>query len=577
MSVDPTGWVLADFAAAYRAGATVISVIEATLALLDDAPDGVLIGQPLRDRARADAAALDTTRAESLPLFGVPFIVKDNIDVAHHATTAGCPGYAYIAATDATVVELLRAAGAVVVAKANLDQFATGLVGTRSPYGVPSNTLDPELVPGGSSSGSAVAVALGLVPFALGTDTAGSGRVPAALNGIVGLKPTLGRISMFGIVPAMRRIDCPSVFARNVADAGVVAEALSGTDRRDPFTRPPRPPKIFHQHPVVGVPTSWPERIDLSTEMSMLFDESVQRLVALGCEVVPVDIEPLVEIGAMLYGSALIAERSAAVGEAVDKGLAGLDPVVATIIGRGNELSAVEAYRTEYELTLLRAACADLWERIDVLALPTTPQLATRAEVAVDPFGRNEMLGRLTTFVNLLDLAAIVVPMQASGQRVAAGLQLVAPAWQDTELARLARSFESGTATVPQQPCTVVVVGAHLSGLPLHHQLTERRATFVCAARTTADYRLYALAGTVPPKPGLVRVAVDEGAEIEVELWSMGYAEFGSFVEGVPAPLSIGTIHLADGTSHKGFLCEPVGLTGATDITSFGGWRAYLG
>ena len=523
----------------------------------------------IRDSGSADA--------QTRPLFGVPFVVKDNIDVAHLPTTAGCPGYEYIAATDATLVALLRAAGAVVVGKTNLDQFATGLVGTRSPYGSPLNTLDSDLVPGGSSSGSAVAVALGLVPFAIGTDTAGSGRVPAALNGLVGVKPTLGRISTFGIVPAMRRFDCPSVFARDVADATLIANTLSVLDRRDPFMRAPLTPRRFRERPVVGVPATWPQRVELSTEMAGRFDESVAALAGLGCEIAPVDIEPLLDVGALLYGSALVAERSAAVGEAVDKGVAGLDPVVATIIGRGNEISAVEAYRTEYELTLLRATCVGIWNDIDVLALPTTPQLATRAEVDRDPFGRNEMLGRLTTFVNLLDLAAIIVPMRPRAERVPAALQLIAPAWCDDELARLAQSFEARVPmSAQQQQCTIVVVGAHLRGLPLHHQLADRRATFGGAARTSADYRLYALAGTVPAKPGLVRVAPGEGAEIEVELWSMGYAEFGSFVEGVPAPLSIGTITLSDGTSHKGFLCEPVGLADATDITSFGGWRAYL-
>lgn len=579
MSVDPTGWMLADYADAYRSGASATNIIEATLASLATAPDGVLIGGPLRDRALADARELDSAAdAEARPLFGVPFVVKDNIDVAHAPTTAGCPGYGYIAAADATVVALLRAAGAVVVGKTNLDQFATGLVGTRSPYGIPPNTFDPALVPGGSSSGSAVAVALGLVPFALGTDTAGSGRVPAALNGLVGIKPTPGKVSTYGIVPAMRRFDCPSVFARCVEDAALVADTLSVADRRDPFTRRQRPAVPFHEAPVVGVPNPWPPRVELSAEMARVFDQSVAALAALGCEIVPVDIEPMLDIGAMLYGSALVAERSAAVGEAVDKGLAGLNPVVAAIIAGGNDRSAVDAYRTEYELTLLRATCAGIWGNIDVLAVPTTPQVATRAEVDLDPFGRNEMLGRLTTFVNLLDLAAIVVPMRPRSERVPAGLQLIAPAWQDGELARLAASFERGTPINPQQqPCTVVVVGAHLRGLPLHHQLTERRATFGGAARTTADYRLYALARTVPPKPGLLRVAPGEGAEIEVELWSMGYAEFGSFVDGVPPPLSIGTIALNDGTAHKGFLCEPAGLVGATDITELGGWRAYLG
>jgi len=575
--MDPTGWSIADFAEAYRNGATVTNVIDATLALLDAAPRGVLIGAPLRALARAEAAALDTSADRSRPLFGVPFVVKDNMDVAGQPTTAGCPGYEYVAAADATVVALLRAAGAIVVGKTNLDQFATGLVGTRSPYGTPPNTLDARLVPGGSSSGSAVAVALGLVPFALGTDTAGSGRVPAALNGIVGLKPTVGSVSTYGIVPAMRRFDCPSVFARKVADAALIAETVAVADPRDPFMRAARPAHPLRDAPVIGVPASWPNGLELSTSMREFFDESIARLEALGCGIVPVDIELLLETGALLYGSALVAERTTAVGEAVDKGIAGLDRVVATILARGHEMTAIDAYRVEYELTRLRAASAGMWDEIDVLALPTTPQTTTLAEVELDPFGRNEMLGRLTTFVNLLDLAAIVVPMGDHDAPVPAGLQLIAPDWQDAELARLAESFESGAPIGSRlQRCTLVVVGAHLRGLPLHHQLTDRRATFGGTARTTADYRLYALAGTVPAKPGLVRVAAGDGAEIEVELWSMGESEFGSFVDAVPAPLSIGTIQLADGRSYRGFLCEQIGLEGAVDITEFGGWRAYI-
>ena len=575
MTVDPTGWTLADYAAAYQSGVTVDTTIEATLALLRGAPSGVLIGEPLDARARADAARLHGVDPSSLPLFGVPFVVKDNIDVEGAPTTAGCPGFAYTPIEDATVVALLRSAGAIVVGKTNLDQFATGLVGTRSPYGIPPNALDPLLVPGGSSSGSAVAVALGLVPFSLGTDTAGSGRVPASLNGIVGLKPTLGRCSMLGIVPAVRRLDCPSVFAWTVADAASVAGVISAPDPRDPFMRAPQSRGVFRDRPVVGVPASWPG-VDLSPAMSAWFDESIQRLVDLGCDLVPVDIGPLVEIGALLYGGSLVAERTAAVGDAVDKGVDGLDPVVATIIAGGNEISAIEAYRTEYELARLRAATAPLWSVIDVLALPTTPSVVTLDEVRADPFGRNEMVGRLTTFVNLLDLMAVVVPVRTGADRVPAGLQLIAPAWHDSEVQRLASGLETGALAGATQPCTIVVVGAHLSGLPLHHQLTDRRASFVASARTTADYRLYALAGTVPPKPGLIRVERDSGSEIEVEVWSMGYAEFGSFVDAIAAPLAIGTVQLADGSAHNGFVCEPIALDGATDITSYGGWRAYL-
>ncbi|HEY4331334.1 MAG TPA: allophanate hydrolase, partial [Ilumatobacteraceae bacterium] len=442
--MDPTGWTIGSFAAEYQSGTSVVEVIDRVLVGLGAAPRGVLIDEPLTASARADAARLVAIDPTSLPLYGVPFVVKDNIDVGGVATTAGCPGYAYVADEDATIVALLRAAGAVVVGKANLDQFATGLVGTRSPYGTPPNVLDSSLVPGGSSSGSAVAVALGLVPFSLGTDTAGSGRVPAALNGVVGLKPTLGRVSTRGLVPAMRRFDCPSVFARNVEDATLVADLIAAVDVADSFMRVPRRQLPFRHPVVIGVPATWPAELEMSSTVLATFAVAVEELRALGCAVVPVDIDPLVEIGTLLYGSPLVAERGAAVGEAVEKGVAGLDPVVGSIIGRATDIGAIEAYRTEYELIRLRAAAAGLWDDIDVLALPTLARQVTLDDVRHDPFGRNEVLGRLTTFVNLLDLMAVVVPMRAGGAVVPNGLQLIAPAWQDAEVCRLARGFETG-------------------------------------------------------------------------------------------------------------------------------------
>lgn len=572
--VDPRGWTTADFANAYASGTRVATVIEATLVLLRAAPPGVLIGEPLASSALADADRLDRLDPVSLPLFGVPFLVKDNIDVNGVPTTAGCPGFSFVPAGDATVVALLRAAGAIVVGKSNLDQFATGLVGTRSPFGTPPNTVDERLVPGGSSSGSAVAVAAGLVPFALGTDTAGSGRVPAALNGIIGFKPTLGRASTHGILPAVRRIDCPSVFARCVDDAAKVARLICRPDPLDPFMRPAKQRRPFRPRPVVGIPRAWPESIQLSAEMACWYAAALERLDVIGCDFEPVDIAPLIEIGSMLYGSALVAERSASVGHAVENGVEGLDPVVASIVARGHEYSAIDAYRAEYELTRLRSAATAMWDSIDVLALPTTATVVSLTDVAEDPFGANELMGRLTTFVNLVDLMSIVVPTDAG---VTAGLQLIGRAWHDDDVIRLASGVESGVLlAAAEQSCTLVVVGAHLSGLALNHQLTDRRATLVMSARTAADYRLFALAGTVPPKPGLLRVEPGTGAEIEVEVWTLGFSEFGSFVDDVPAPLCIGTVVLADGSSHNGFLCEPVGLGDAVDITGFGGWRAYL-
>ncbi len=557
---------------------SVIAIIESVLSSLADAPPGVLIGPPLASQASADAQRLAAVDPASLALYGVPFVVKDNIDVAGVATTAGCPGFAYVPEDDAIVVAALRAAGAIVVGKTNLDQFATGLVGPRSPYGVPVNTLDPELVPGGSSSGSAVAVGLGLVPFAFGTDTAGSGRVPAALNGIVGLKPTLGRASTRGLVPAVRRLDCPSIFARTPGDAALVGELISGFDPLDAFSRRSPDVPAMRTVPVIGIPSGWPPSLEMSPEMDTWFAEAIGVFDALAVEVRRVDIGPLLDTLGLLYGSALVAERAAAVGDAVAKGIDGLDPVVSSIIARASEATAVDAYRAEYELMRHRRAAGAVWDDIDILVLPTTPLVATLADVARDPLGTNEMLGRLTTFANLLDLTCMVVPVPVptTNGLVGAGLQLIAPAWHDADVAVMAASIHGGALERSGQACTLVVVGAHLRGLPLHHQLVDRHATLVRVTSTSPSYRLYALPDTQPPKPGLVRTAADSGAAVAVELWSMGAAEFGTFVQAIPAPLCIGSVELSDGSVHKGFRCESEALAGATDITALGGWRNYL-
>jgi allophanate hydrolase len=415
-------------------------------------------------------------------------------------------------------------------------------------------------------------VALGAVPFSIGTDTAGSGRVPAALNGIVGLKPTLGRVSLAGIVPAVRRLDCPSVFARSVGGAQVVVAAIAGPDPRDALTRVPTDLRPMRWPPVIGVPAAWPAGVGLSDEMASWFAAAVDRLRAIGATVVEIDIAPALELGAMLYGSAVVAERAAAVGGAVAKGVDGLDPTVASIIADSMLWSAVDAYRAEYRLADLRAAFDATWDGIDVLALPTTAFLPTRAAVRADPIGVNRALGALTTFVNLADAACVVVPMEPG---VPAGLQLVARAWRDDELAELAASYVAGALTTPVTDLSIVVVGAHLDGLPLNGQLTERGAWLRRRTTTASTYRLYELAGTVPAKPGLRRVR-SGGAAIEVEVWAIGAAELGSFVGQVSAPLGIGTVELADGTWEHGFICEGWALDGARDITDFGGWRAFL-
>jgi len=402
------------------------AVTEEVLEALAAAPDGVLIGRPLVALARANAARVDASTTP-LPLAGVPFVVKDNIDVGGVATTAACPGFAYVADRDAAVVATLRAAGAIPVAKANLDQFATGLVGTRSPYGTPPNASDPALAPGGSSSGSAVAVALGLVPFAIGTDTAGSGRVPAALNGIVGLKPTVGRYDITSIVPAVRRFDCPSVFARSVIDATIVAAAMGPLA---PLRHAARP----WAEPVIGVPDPWPTSITINPDIDASFTSTLDRLAHRG-PVRALDVEPLLALGRMLYGSALLAERSLTAGDAIRRGLAGLDPVVAEIISGGDRFSAEDAYRAEYELADRRAAARRALAGVDVLALPTTVEAPTLADVAADPVGTNTRLGTFTTFANLLDAPVIAVPLPGS---VPAGLQLIGSPWHDDGLAAFA-------------------------------------------------------------------------------------------------------------------------------------------
>jgi allophanate hydrolase len=573
------GWSVYDHLEARRNGVPAAHVIAAVLksfAALDD--PSVLIGLPLEAQAIQAAVALDAQSIDDFPLHGIPFVVKDNIDVAGVPTTCGCPSYAYVPERDAEIVTRLKEAGAIPVGKANLDQFATGLVGTRSPFGTPRNPVDPLLVPGGSSAGSAVAVSRGLVPFALGTDTAGSGRVPAALCEIVGLKPTVGRFPSRGMVPAVRRIDCPSVFARTVTDARVVARIAAGFDPNDAYSR--RPAYNGFAIHRVGIPRN---RGQLSTFMEPEALRAYEDAVAEAARhwpIIEIDIEPFLESGQLLYGGTFVAERTAAVGDFIARGSTDLDPTVASIINAGNGLTAIDAYRTEYRLAELRSTTAPTWDVVDAILLPTTPGVATLAEVAADPIGANARLGTFTTFANLLDLACIAIPSPRRLDGRPCGVQFIGPAWSDEALADAAQTLlgEPHVADTAFQTrdceSTIVVVGAHLRGMPLNHQLTSRGARFLGRATTAATYELFALDGTVPPKPGLRRTTTD-GKPIEVEVWSMSTVAFGSFVCDIPPPLGIGSVELADGTWHKGFICESFGFENATNITHFGGWRAY--
>ncbi len=522
---------------------------------------------------RIDAPRTDDA-PEHLPgdapgsLAGIAFGVKDNIDVAGMPTTAACPAYAYDPPRSATVVARLVAAGAVCVGKTNMDQFATGLVGTRSPYGTPVNPLDPALVPGGSSSGSAVAVARGDVAFALGTDTAGSGRAPAAMCGIVGFKPAPGEWPADGVVPACRTLDTVSVFTGTIGLALDVDAVVRGRPRIEPAVGPVR----------VGVPAAaWLDPCDDVTRHGFL---GALGVLGEGVPVVEVGLDVLFEAGDLLYEGPWIAERTAVVGEFIALHSDDVEPVVHDLVMGGAKWSAVDAFRARYRLDELAIEVAGLFSEVDVLVLPTVPSIPTLAEVAADPLGVNRGLGRYTNAVNLLGLAALAVPGAARTDGIPAGLSVIAPPSRWPEIVAIAAALcgEPLTATATaggHERIELAVVGAHLRGFPLNERLTSRGAHLVERTTTARAYRFWELPGGPPFRPALERVPDGAGAAIEVEVWSLDAAGFGEVTAEVPSPLAIGTVELADGRTVKGFVCELGGLDGATDITAAGGWRAH--
>ena len=526
----------------------------------------------LRDEtdAVAEATAVDLRAAagERLPLAGTVVAVKDNIDTAGLATTAACPPLAYRPGADAPVVARLRAAGALLVGKTNLDQFATGLVGTRSPFGAVRNAWDPERISGGSSSGSAVSVALGVVDIALGTDTAGSGRVPAALNGIVGVKPTVGLVPTTGVVPACRTLDCVTVFARDLVTARRAAEIMAGPDGVDPLARDDRPTAPLDAAPVVAVPTA--VHLDgLAGGWAEAFAAVVRRLEASGVTIVEVDIAPLLDAATLLYGGAFVAERTAAVGDFIDahRELIGsdLDPTVAGIILSGAGARAADYFRDREKLERLGLEGRRRLGGAVALLTPTTTGHPTLAEVAADPLVVNSRMGRYTNFANLLDYSALAIPA-GFVDGLPFGVMLTGAPFADRTLAQLADRI-----TAPD--VDLLVVGAHLRGQPLNPQLVDAGGSFVEDVRTTPEYRLFALA-TNPPKPGLARSSTG-GALIAGEVWRLPAAGFARFVASLPQPMGIGPVRLEDGRTIAGFLCEAVALEDAADITGHGGWRAF--
>lgn len=531
---------------------------------------------------------------EDGPLRGLEFAVKDNIDVAGWPTTAACPAFAYTASAHATVVQKLLDAGASLRGKTNLDQFACGLNGTRSPYGAVPNAINPLYVSGGSSSGSAYVVATGQVDFALGTDTAGSGRVPAGLNNIVGLKPSRGLISARGVVPAAQAVDCVSIFATTVARAAQVLAAAVGHDAADPYSRTLSLASTpFGARFRFGIPAA-PEFFGDEAARAA-FDEAVQRLKDLGGEAVSVDFGVFTACADMLYGSALVAQRYEAIRSFFDAREAEVIEPVRSIIGAGRPYSAADLVAAQTRLAALAQQAEPLWRGLDLMVVPTAPTHPTIEAMRADPVALNRQLGAYTNFVNLLDYAALSVPSSFRPDGLPFGITLIGRCGSDWQLAELGQRYHHATGLtqgatgrpLPEpQPIAgltqaaprvrVAVVGAHLSGMPLNGQLTERGATLVSRTHTAPVYRLYALPNTTPPKPGLLRVAPGEGGRIEIEVWEMPLSEYGSFVALVPAPLSIGSLQVADGSSVQGFLCEPLALQGAADITHLGGWRAYL-
>lgn len=567
-----------------------VAAAEAALDRIDasDRPE-IWISRLERSQVRA-AATTQARRAahgEQLPLLGRTVAVKGNVDVAGLTTTAGCPSFAYEPEQSAGAVERLEAAGAVVLGSTNLDQFATGLVGTRSPYGVVRNAVHPDLIAGGSSSGSAVAVALGLVDLAVGTDTAGSGRVPASMNGIVGLKPTRGWVSTRGVVPACRSLDCVTVFASTVHEAVAANAAMAGFDPDDAWSRRAMPPRRPSLPLRIGVPrgADLDADPDLDVPTRAALDQATDLLAGNGHEVAEVSMEPLLAAGELLYGGAFVAERYAAVGHHVDAGPPDLDPTVASIIAAGASIPAHRLAADQDRLRRLARQAERLWEQVDVLLLPTTPTTYSIEAAVADPVGPNLVLGRYTSFVNLLDQCALTVPAPLAGDGVPRGLTVVGPAWTDDRVAAVGAELAGegcphddpgadGPAPGVDSPVVLAVVGAHLRGQPLNHQLTDRGAELLRVATTASDYRLYALA-TDPPKPGLLRVRTG-GQPIEVELWQLTPTAFGDFVANIPAPLGIGRVRLDDGSNVAGFLCEPVATHGAEDISVHGGWRAFL-
>ncbi|UJW74895.1 allophanate hydrolase [Rhizobium sp. SL42] len=594
----PTILDMASLRAAFAAGLTPLALVEEVIARrhASDDPAVFITATPDDDlRAAANALMAHSPQPNSLPLWGIPFAVKDNIDVAGLPTTAACPAFAYAPDRDATVVARLKAAGGLVIGKTNLDQFATGLNGTRSPYGAPRSVFDKAYVSGGSSSGSAVAVASGLASFALGTDTAGSGRVPAAFNNLVGIKPTPGLVPNVGVVPACRSVDVVTVFAATVGDGVAIRKVMDGYDAGDPYSRKATPAGLPASGLRIGVLDGTEREFFGNREVEALYDAAIERAKSLGAAIMPFDYAPFRQAAELLYNGPWVAERLAAVKDFIATNAGDFDPTVRTIIEGARGYDAVAAFEGQYRLGALRQKAIAEWEAVDILMLPTAPTTYTVEDMLADPIVRNGHFGRYTNFANLFGYAAIAIPAGFDADdHLPAGVTLFGPSFSDDALAPFAdamhRALAAGmgkdkTAEIPEASrvgavddglVTIMVVGAHLTGMPLNHELTGPGGKLLKTCRTAGDYRLYVLPNTVPPKPGLIREPSFAGKGLEVEVWKVTPEAFGHFVQNIPAPLGIGKVTLDDGSQVSGFLCEPYAIEGAREVTELGGWRAYI-
>lgn len=588
---------LASLKALYADGLSPLDLVEEVIARRNASDDpAIFITQTPDEGLRAAAKTLvaNAPKPNSLPLWGIPFAVKDNIDVAGLPTTAACPAFAYSPDKDATVVARLKAAGALVIGKTNLDQFATGLNGTRSPYGAPRSVFDKAYVSGGSSSGSAVTVASGLASFALGTDTAGSGRVPAAFNNLVGIKPTPGLVPNVGVVPACRSVDVVTVFAATVGDGITIRKVMDGFDAGDPYSRKAVPAALPASGLRIGVLDGAEREFFGNSAVEALYDAAIERAKSLGATIVPFDYAPFRQAAELLYNGPWVAERLAAVKDFIGTNADDFDPTVRKIIEGAKAYDAVDAFEGQYKLGHLRQKALAEWEKLDMLMLPTSPTTYTVAAMMADPIVKNSHFGRYTNFANLFGYAAIAVPGGFGSDGLPSGFTLFGPSFSDDALApfadamhraaaagmgkdKAARLPEASKVAEPDDGLvTIMVVGAHLTGMPLNHELTGPGGKLVKTCRTAGDYRLFVLPNTIPPKPGLIREPGFAGKGLEVEVWKVTPSAFGRFVQNIPAPLGIGKVTLDDGSQVSGFLCEPYAIEGAQEVTELGGWRAYI-